>query len=114
MAGGIGMLPWADTEALVVVSGALISLGFGLGSPALHSLVSRNSPAAVQGAVLGASQSAQSLCRIFGPIIAGVLFAHFGRDMPYHVGGAILGLACLTALGAVRAKVWVAVAAGGR
>jgi DHA1 family tetracycline resistance protein-like MFS transporter len=115
MAGGIGMLPWSSTVSLVIASGALISLGFGLGSPALHALVSRNSPATVQGAVLGASQSAQSLCRIVGPITAGLLFAHFGRDMPYHVGGGVLALACLAAVAALRARVWEkAAVAGGR
>jgi DHA1 family tetracycline resistance protein-like MFS transporter len=110
---GIGMLPWSGTETWVLVSGALISLGFGLGSPSLHSLVSRNAPATVQGAVLGASQSAQSLCRIFGPVSAGVLFAHLGRDAPYQAGGVILAIALVAAIGALRARVWANPVAAG-
>lgn len=90
MAVGIGMIPWCSTLFLVLLSGAFIAFGFGLGSPMVNSLVSRNAPADIQGAVLGASQSGQSLCRIFGPVTAGVLFEAFGRDMPYYVGGLIL------------------------
>ena len=99
---GIGMIPWCATLTLVLVSGALIALGFGLGHPALNSLISRGAPADGQGAVLGASQSAQSLCRIFGPITAGGLFAAFGRDMPYYVGGVILVFAVGTAIYSMR------------
>jgi DHA1 family tetracycline resistance protein-like MFS transporter len=105
MAAGIAMLPWSLSTTLILVSGALVSLGFGLGSPALHALVSRNAPASVQGAILGASQSAQSLCRILGPLSAGVLVAHFGRDMPYLVGGGVLVLAFVVALHALRRSV---------
>ena len=94
---GIAMVPWSDTLRLVMISGLLIGLGFGLANPSLNGLVSRNTPADIQGAVLGASQSAQSLCRIFGPVTAGILFAVLGRDMPYHVGGAILLVAVVTA-----------------
>ena len=102
MAVGIGMLPWSGTAPLILVSGALIVLGYGLGQPALTALISRASPGESQGAVLGASQSVQSLVRIFGPITAGALFAAHGRDMPYLVGGAILAVACAVALTLVR------------
>ncbi len=95
---GIGMIPWCDTIWLVYLSGALIALGFGLGNPMLNALISKGAPGDIQGAVLGASQSAQSLCRILGPITAGALFSTLGRDMPYYVGGAILVVATIAAL----------------
>ena len=95
---GIGMIPWCDTIWLVYLSGALIALGFGLGNPILNALISKGAPGDIQGAVLGASQSAQSLCRILGPITAGALFSTLGRNMPYYVGGAILVSATITAL----------------
>jgi DHA1 family tetracycline resistance protein-like MFS transporter len=95
---GIGMIPWCSTAWLVLVSGAMIVLGYGLGNPSLNGLISRSAPDHIQGAVLGASQSAQALCRVFGPITAGALFAAFGPDMPYYVGGAILAVAGLAAL----------------
>jgi DHA1 family tetracycline resistance protein-like MFS transporter len=95
---GIGMVPWCATLPLVLVSGLMIALGFGLGNPTLNSLISQGAPADIQGAILGASQSAQSLCRIFGPVTAGVLFATLGRDMPYYVGGLILLVAVAASL----------------
>ncbi len=102
MAGGIGMLPWCDTVELIVLSGALICVGFGLGQPSLNALVSRNAPAGSQGAVMGASQSAQSLARIFGPVTAGALFASLGRDSPYVMGGIVLFAAFLVAVAILR------------
>ncbi len=98
MMAGVGMIPWCDTVGLVYLSGALIALGFGLGNPMLNALISKGAPGDIQGAVLGASQSAQSLCRILGPITAGALFTAFSRDMPYYVGGAILAVATIAAL----------------
>jgi DHA1 family tetracycline resistance protein-like MFS transporter len=95
---GIGMIPWCETVWLVYLSGALIAFGYGLGNPLLNALISKGAPGDVQGVVLGASQSAQSLCRILGPVTAGALFAAFDRDMPYYVGGAILVVATFTAL----------------
>ena len=50
------------------------------------------------GAVLGAGQSCQSLARIAGPAFAGVLFAEFGRHVPYLVGAAIAAVAIGLAL----------------
>ena len=90
---GIGALPLADSVAMVVLGTSLLAVGIGLGNPALNSLTSRNAPAYRQGVVLGASQSSQSLARIIGPVFAGVLFAAFGRHMPYIAGAAIMILA---------------------
>ena len=98
MAAGIGMLPWCGTVPLIVIAGALICLGFGLGQPSLNALVSRNAPADSQGAILGASQSAQSLARILGPTTAGFLFAFHGKDSPYIMGAVVLVAAFLVAL----------------
>lgn len=98
MALGMGTVPWGDTLLRVLASSACIAIGFGLANPMTNSLVSRSTPGDLQGAVLGVSQSGQSLCRIFGPITAGVLFDVFGRNMPYHVGGGILVAAVAVAV----------------
>jgi DHA1 family tetracycline resistance protein-like MFS transporter len=75
---------------MAFAGGALIACGFGLSNPALSALISRNAPDEHQGAAMGASQSVQSLCRILGPIGAGVAFGVFGRDAPYLVGAVLL------------------------
>lgn len=87
---------------LAFVGGALIAVGFGLASPSLTALISRNAPDEHQGAAMGASQSAQSLCRILGPIAAGVAFTGFGRDAPYLAGAVILFIGFLIAVRALR------------
>ena len=75
---GFAMVLIVYTSPLAFVGGALIAIGFGLANPALSALISRNSPDEQQGAVMGASQSVQSLCRIIGPVVGAViLFAAF-------------------------------------
>lgn len=91
---GLVLLPLAQGLGLVLAAGFLTAGGLGLGQPALNALISRGAPADVQGGVMGASQSAQSLARIFGPAVAGVLFSAFGRNAPYYVG-AVLALGAL-------------------
>jgi len=87
---------------LAFVGGALIAVGFGLANPSLTALISKNAPDEHQGAAMGASQSVQSLCRILGPISAGVAFTGFGRDAPYLVGAIILFIGFLIAIRASR------------
>ena len=104
MAAGIFMLPWSDTIPLIAVSGALMTLGYGLGQPSLTALISRASPTDSQGAILGVTHSVQSLVRVLGPITAGALFAAYGRDMPFLVGAAILAVAFAVALTLIRGR----------
>lgn len=102
MAAGFAMVLVVYAPFLAFVGGALIAIGFGLCSPALHAMISQNAPAEHQGAAMGASQSAQSLCRILGPTAAGIAFSGFGRDAPYLGGAVILAIAFLIAIRAHR------------
>lgn len=99
---GLVVLPLAQGLGLVLAAGLLTAGGLGLGQPALNSLISRAAPADRQGGVMGASQSAQSLARIFGPAVAGVLFSAFGRNAPYYVGACLTLAALVLALGILR------------
>jgi DHA1 family tetracycline resistance protein-like MFS transporter len=83
---------------LVILGSMLLAAGLGTSQPALHALTSRNAPADRQGAVLGAGQSCQSLARILGPAVAGLLFAHAGRHAPYLTGAVIMAVAVALAL----------------
>ncbi len=96
MAAGFAMVLVVDSAPPAFLGGLLIAAGLGLGQPSLSALVSRNAPPGQQGAVLGAAQSAQALCRILGPAAAGLAFSALGRDAPY-VGGAVLLLAAFAA-----------------
>ena len=74
---------------MAFIGGSLIAVGFGLANPSLSALISRNAPDEHQGAAMGASQSAQSLCRILGPLAFGAAFDGLNRNAPY-LGGAVL------------------------
>lgn len=99
---GMALVPFSSAVWLVFVNGGLVALGYGMCSPALNSLTSRNSPEERQGAVMGVLQSSQSMARVLGPAFAGVLFAHLGHHSPYIAAAVILVLVIL----------WVAVRFG--
>jgi len=97
MALGLGALPLAAMPWAFYAGAAVFCLGYGFGHPSLNSYLSIATPAHIQGAVMGASQSAQSFARIVGPAFAGFCFAQFGRDAPFIAGAAVLALAFLLA-----------------
>jgi DHA1 family tetracycline resistance protein-like MFS transporter len=92
----LGMLPlgtWQSHAGLLVML-AMVSVGYGLASPSVASLLSRRTARHSQGEVLGVNQSALSLARIFGPLAGGVVYQLIGPAAPY-VGGAIVAAAAL-------------------
>jgi DHA1 family tetracycline resistance protein-like MFS transporter len=92
----IGMFPMgmlSNLHALLVLLG-LVSLGYGLASPSVASLISRRTGQHRQGEVLGVNQSAMSLARIFGPIAGASIYGMMGPAAPY-VGGAVVAVAAL-------------------
>ncbi|HVF09774.1 MAG TPA: MFS transporter, partial [Abditibacteriaceae bacterium] len=69
---------------------ALIAVGNGISAPVLAALVSLLSPEAERGEIIGVFQSTQSLGRMIGPVIGGVLFDGISRSAPYFAGGLIM------------------------
>ena len=91
----IGLAPMgtiASHNALLAML-AIIAVGYGLASPSIASLISRNTEKHLQGEVLGVNQSALSLARICGPIAGGILYQLMGPSAPYFGGAAIALLA---------------------
>jgi multidrug resistance protein len=92
----IGLFPMgmlSNLDALLVLLG-LVSVGYGLASPSVASLISRRTGQHRQGEVLGVNQSALSLARIFGPIAGASIYGMMGPAAPY-VGAAIVAVAAL-------------------
>jgi DHA1 family tetracycline resistance protein-like MFS transporter len=87
---GLAGLPFSTDLPRLLVDMALLSIGFGILSPALTSLVSRAAGSTERGGILGVNQSGQSLARILGPLIGGFVYGAAGRDAPYYVGAAIM------------------------
>jgi MFS transporter, DHA1 family, tetracycline resistance protein len=91
-----GMAPMASSSrALLWMLLALLSIGYGLASPSIASLISRGTERHLQGEVMGINQAALSLARICGPLVGGLIYQTFGPAAVYF-SGAFIALAALT------------------
>ncbi len=99
--GGFLVLSVAEVWAVLFVALVLLSLGQGVVTPSLTSVVSESVAPDRRGAALGVQQSAGALSRIIGPAIAGLVFDHAGVAWPY-VTAAVLTLAALLLVAFVR------------
>src|SRR5262249_18511728 len=88
------MASWSNRPLLWLLIG-LLSLGYGLASPSVASLISRGTEHHLQGEMLGVNQSALSLARICGPLVAGLIYQKFAPATVY-TAGAITALAALS------------------
>jgi multidrug resistance protein len=86
-----GMAPMASmsNRGLLWTLLALLSLGYGLASPSIASLISRGTEHHLQGEVLGVNQSALSLARICGPLMAGFIYQTLTPAAVYASGAVI-------------------------
>ena len=79
------------------VACGILTLGNGLATPVLTSLISQYAPENERGELLGIYQSTQSLGRIVGPNLGGVLFGSIAASAPFVAGGLIMLGACALA-----------------
>ena len=97
----VGLAPLASlgSHGLLVAFLGLVSLGYGLSSPAIASLISKSVARELRGEALGTNQSALSLARIAGPVAGGLAYQLIGPAAPYLGGGAVALGALLLASG---------------
>jgi MFS family permease len=95
---GLATLPLSGKLAIILIVMAVLSVGLGFLSPSITSLVSQAAAATERGGILGVNQSAQSLARIVGPLIAGVVYTTSGRATPYYVGALIMAVVVAMAI----------------
>ncbi len=93
----IGLMSVAIIEQIIphVIWGqylacGILTLGNGIATPVLTSLVSQYAPENERGELLGIYQSTQSLGRIVGPNLGGVLFGSIAAGAPFIAGGIIM------------------------
>jgi len=93
-------MPLAHSIFLFLLFSAGLALGNSLSQPTISAIASKGASPALQGRVLGIVQSAGSLGRVFGPVIAGVLLTrdHLGSNdrygnTPFFVGGVLIAIA---------------------
>lgn len=87
---GFAAIAYAPSPAWVLLAITLISMGNGLATPTLSSVLTQRAAPGEQGAVLGSWQALISLSRIVGPFIAGWTFDHLGSGAPYWLGTCFL------------------------
>lgn len=100
LAVGLLSVPFAGLRgglALYLVL-AVLGAGYGLAGPAMLGLVSRLTGATRQGRILGVAQSATSLARIVGPVVAGMVMEAGGAGAAFGASAAVAGAGLATAL----------------
>jgi MFS family permease len=90
--------PWTG-RWMLYVAGAVLALGNGITQPSVSAYVSKSAGADQQGGVLGTSQSAASLARMFGPALGGLLYQSLGRNAPNVAAAVGMAGGLLIALG---------------
>lgn len=91
---GLAWLPFGEGVSGLLLASAPLSVGSGLASPALSSLLSKLSADEDQGGTLGIGQSAAALGRIVGPVSGTRSFATW-QPAPYLGGAVIMALAAV-------------------
>ncbi|MGZ3652415.1 MAG: MFS transporter [Bdellovibrionota bacterium] len=100
---GMASAAFAPTPVAFAVCLFAVAIGMGMANPCLSSLASKGAAANKRGTVLGIYQSAGSLARIVGPLVAGFLFDRFSPAAPLLCSSALVAGGLATSL-AVRGK----------
>ena len=96
---GLAILPTCAHPGWIYLPLAVLSVGHGMASPCLMSLISRCAGDHEQGNVLGTSQSGSALARLLGPILGGgIFYDYFGPNWPFWIAAFIMGCATIGAV----------------
>ena len=102
MAAGFILVPSAGAASapgpLFYLALTLLGAGFGMAGPAMLGMASRRAAATMQGRTLGVTQSASSLARIIGPIVAGAVMQAASADGAFRASAAMAAAALLLAV----------------
>jgi MFS transporter, DHA1 family, tetracycline resistance protein len=82
---------------LMMVGTIVLAMGDGLLGPSINGLLSRAAGADSQGQVQGGNQSVQSLARIAGPFVGGLMYANMGHASPF-LSGIVITLLAIAAI----------------
>lgn len=87
---GLLLISMAYNSWLLYAGLFFLSIGSAMIVPCLTALVSLYTPSQQQGQSLGIFRSLGALGRVFGPIIASVIYWRYGSSTPYLLGSAFL------------------------
>lgn len=85
---GLGLAIFALSPVFwgMVFGLGVLAIGHGIAHPSLSSLTSKGAAPEDRGLVMGVFQSAGSLSRVIGPVLAGAAFDHISPQTPFFVG----------------------------
>ena len=92
VAPGLWVVAFAHSTSALYGGLFLLSVGSAMTIPCLTALVSLLSPEELQGKALGVFRSLGALGRVFGPLLAGLLYWYGGSRGPFLWGGGLLFL----------------------
>jgi DHA1 family multidrug resistance protein-like MFS transporter len=95
-AAGFVFISMASTFAIFLVAIGLFTLAIAILAPAVSALTSKYT-LLEQGLTMGMSNAAQSLGRIAGPLLGGILF-DYHIEYPNYLGAAVMGIGFLMSL----------------
>lgn len=86
---GMWLLPFSARLATLAAAAVLLGISYALSTPAWHALISELAPPGRIGLAMGASQTAQGLGLVLGPLLGGLLWDELGHRAPF-IGAAVL------------------------
>jgi multidrug resistance protein len=98
MALAFPVVPHSWSVGLMLVSLAIAAVGRAISQSPMVSLVSMRAARDTRGATMGTFQSAASLGRVIGPMMAGVLY-DASMSFPFYLAGALFGTSFVLTLG---------------
>jgi predicted MFS family arabinose efflux permease len=98
------LMPLTRSQAMAVALMSLLMMGHSLAFPNAGALVSRATPPATQGSVMGLMMASNALSRIVAPPFFGFVYGGVGPDAPYFACAAMVVAAILVALQVVRIR----------
>lgn len=102
--GAVGMWVLQMAPSLQVLGVAVVMLGasYALSSPAWHALVSELAPPGRIGLAMGASQTAEGMGLVVGPLLGGVLWDTLGHRAPFVAAAVLLTIGTIVLLISLR------------
>jgi DHA1 family tetracycline resistance protein-like MFS transporter len=87
----------AASPILMMAGTIVLATGDGLLGPSINGLLSRAAGTDSQGQVQGGNQSVQSLARIVGPFVGGLMYANMGHASPF-LSGIVMTMLAIAAI----------------
>lgn len=100
---GMWVLQSAPSLGVLTVGAIMLGGSYALASPAWHALVSRLAPPGRIGLAMGASQTAEGLGLVLGPLLGGVLWDALGHRAPFVAAAILLTAGTVVLLISLRA-----------